>query len=241
MSYNHSTEPAFIQRNPHIDVLRQMPIFSPLDPVTLRDVYRRMSVKRWYGGAIIVGQEEPGDALYVVVKGQAREVLFGENGREMTLANLGPGSFFGAMSLLDGKLRSSNVVAVDDVVLLVMRRDTFFASLEAYPQMALRMLAELSLKLRGANEIINNLALHDVSSRLMRTLVTLAEQSGELRDDGILIRRRPTQQELANMVGTCRETVSRALSSMSRRGLVVCRGRSLFLSRALVDSLQKAA
>ena len=241
MSYNHSTEPAFIQRNPHIDVLRQMPIFSPLDPVTLRDVYRRMSVKRWYGGAIIVGQEEPGDALYVVVKGQAREVLFGENGREMTLANLGPGSFFGAMSLLDGKLRSSNVVAVDDVVLLVMRRDTFFASLEAYPQMALRMLAELSLKLRGANEIINNLALHDVSSRLMRTLVTLAEQCGELRDDGILIRRRPTQQELANMVGICRETVSRALSSMSRRGLVVCRGRSLFLSRALVDSLQKAA
>ena len=242
MSYsNHSTEPAFIQRNPHIEILHQMPIFSPLDPVTLRDIYRRMSIKRWYGGAIIVGQEEPGDTFQVVVKGQTREVLFGENGREMTLSTLGPGGFFGAMSLLDGKPRSANVVAVDDVVLLSMRRDTFFACLEAHPLVALRLLAEMSQKLRNANELINNLSLHDVASRLMRTLVTLAEQSGELRDDGIFIRRRPTQQELANMVGTCRETVSRALSSMSRRGLVICRGRSLFLSRALVDSLQKAA
>ncbi len=242
MTYsNRSTEPAFLQRNPHIEILRQMSIFSPLDPVTLRDIYRRMSVKRWYGGAIIVGQEEPGDAFYVVVKGQAREVLFGENGREMTLSTLGTGDFFGAMALLDGKPRSANVVAVDDVVLLSMRRDTFFACLEAHPLMSMRLLAEMSQKLRNANELINNLALHDVSSRLMRTLVTMAEQCGELRDDGIFIRRRPTQQELANMVGTCRETVSRALSSMARKGLVVCRGRSLFLSRALVDSLQKAA
>ena len=192
-------------------------------------------------GKIIVGQEEPGDAFYIVVKGQAREVLFGENGREMTLSTLGTGDFFGAMALLDGKPRSANVVAVDDVVLLSMRRDTFFACLEAHPLMSMRLLAEMSQKLRNANELINNLALHDVSSRLMRTLVTMAEQCGELRDDGIFIRRRPTQQELANMVGTCRETVSRALSSMARKGLVVCRGRSLFLSRALVDSLQKAA
>ncbi len=238
---NCSAEPTFLQRNPHIEILRQMPVFSPLDPVTLRDIYRRMTVKRWYGGAIIVGQEEPGDAFYVVVKGQTREVLFGENGREMTLSTLGEGDFFGAMALLDGKARSANVVAVDDVVLLSMRRDTFFACLEAHPQVAMRLLAEMSLKLRAANELINNLALHDVSSRLMRTLVNLAEQTGDLRDDGIFISRRPTQQELANMVGTCRETVSRALSSMSRKGLVVCRGRSLFLSRALVDSLQKAA
>jgi CRP-like cAMP-binding protein len=227
--------------NPHLEILRRVSIFSHLNEAALLDLLRRMSVQRWHGGAIIVGQNEPGDGLYVVVRGNAKVVLFGENGREMTLSLLGPGDFFGEMSLFDGKPRSANVVAVEDSTLLTLDREAFLAHLRVSPETSLRLLRELSERLRRANGLINNLAMHDVPSRLARTLVALAEESGEIREDGILISRRPTQQDLANMVGTCRETVSRALSSMARRGLVTPRGRSLLLSRALLQSWRQAA
>ena len=234
-------ETSFLKQSPHIELLRRNPIFAHLDERSLLELYRRMTVKHWHGGSIIMGQNEMGDALYVLLQGQARVVLFGENGREMTLCTLKPGEIFGEMSLFDGKPRSANVVAEKDSALLVLEREAFLGHLRQHPETAIRLLGEMAQRLRRANEIINNLALHDVASRLTRTLVTLAAESGEQRDDGILIRRRPTQQDLANMVGTCRETVSRALSSMARRGLVVSRGRSLLLSRALIESWRQAA
>jgi CRP/FNR family transcriptional regulator, cyclic AMP receptor protein len=234
-------EAAPLRRNPHLEVLREVAIFKHLDEVSLHELYRRMSIKRWHAGAIVVGQNEPGDSVYVLIHGSARVVLFGETGREMTLSVLRPGDFFGEMSLFDGKPRSANVVAGEDSVFLMLDREAFMHHLAACPRTSLRLLSEMADRLRKANEIINNLALHDVSSRLTRTLLALAEEGGEQRAEGILIRRRPTQQDLANMVGTCRETVSRTLSSMARRGLVVSRGRSILLSRELVDSMSAAA
>jgi CRP/FNR family cyclic AMP-dependent transcriptional regulator len=236
-----TAEPTFLKRNPHLDLLRNIHIFRHLDDTALLELYRRMSVKHWHGGAIVMGQQEPGEALYVLVAGRAKVVLFGDNGREMTLSSLRPGDFFGEMSLFDGKPRSANVVAEKDSTFLVLEREAFMGHLRDNPETAIRLLKEMAGRLRSANEIINNLALHDVTSRLTRTLVSLATEHGEERDEGILIPQRPTQQDLANMVGTCRETVSRALSSMARRGLVVSRGRTLLLSWALLDGAQRAA
>jgi len=241
MIHTRSFEPAVIKRHPHLDLLRSIEVFSHLSEPALLDLYKRMSVKHWHGGAIIMGQNEPGDAIYVLVSGKAKAVLFGESGREMTLAVLKPGDFFGEMSVFDGKPRSANVVAEDDSVLLVLDRENVLAHLTQNPETALRLLKEMALRLRRANEVINNLALHDVTSRLTRTLLTLADESGEQLAEGVLIRQRPTQQDLANMVGTCRETISRSLSAMARRGLVVSRGRSLLLTNSLVESVRQAA
>ena len=86
------------------------------------------------------------------------------------------------------------------------------AHLEAHPATALRILAEMSRRLRKASSIIGNLSLLDVFGRVARTIVDLAEQEGVSTDEGIFVAKRPTQQELASMVGTTRETVSRVLS-----------------------------
>jgi CRP/FNR family cyclic AMP-dependent transcriptional regulator len=169
----------------------------------------------------------------VVYRGQARSVLFGENGREMTLALHKAGDFFGETSLFDGQPNPANVVAVDDVVTLVLDRHVFMEYLRQSPEMMMRMLSAMAERVRHADELVGSLALQDVLTRLTKTLLSIGEQHGEYREEGLLIPYRPTQQELANMVGTCRETVSRALSSMGKRGLVVSRGRTLlFASRA---------
>lgn len=236
-----SAERNVIQCRSQVEQLRGVSIFKHLDEATLTELARRMTVKRWHASAIIVGQNEPATALYIVYRGTAKSVLFGENGREMTLATLGPGDVFGEAGLLDGKPRAANLVAVDDVVLLQLDRAVFMEHLSATPRTMMALLEAMAGRLRQAEELVGNLALHDVCTRLTRTLIAIGEQQGELRDGGIMIRYRPTQQDLANMVGTCRETVSRALSSMARKGLVVSRGRSLLLSEQLVASARQAA
>jgi CRP-like cAMP-binding protein len=92
-------------------------------------------------------------------------------------------------------------------------------------------MAEMSRRLRRADDIIGNLALLDVYGRVARILLDLAKRDGEQREDGILINDRPTQQDLAAMVGTSRETVSRALSEFSRRGYLTMSGRRILLKR----------
>ena len=224
----------------YLQRLRKISIFSHLPHENLQEILSQMSVRRWHGGSIIVGQNEPSDGLYILVGGQAKEVLIGESGREMTLSVLGPGDFFGAMSLIGGKPNSANLLASKDSVLLVLDREAFLDHIKRFPETAHHLLIELSHRLWRSHELIDNLALHDVASRLSRTLINLATEQGETHDEGILIRHRPTQQELANMVGTCRETVSRVLSSMARKGLVTSKGRTLLLSNAMMDERQAA-
>ena len=99
----------------------------------------------------------------------------------------------------------------------------------------------MSRRLRKADETIAELALCDVQDRLIRRLVALAREDGMESPEGAVIRRRPTQQDLANMVGACRETISRTFNLLARRGLIVPRGRSLLVTRRLVSMSQPPA
>ena len=132
-------------------------------------------------------------------------------------------------TLLDRRPRSANVIALEDATLLVIERRAFEAPLLEHPKTALKVLEEMSRRLRYADAIIGNLALLDVYGRVARLLRELARSDGEKVAGGVVIRQRPTQQEIASMIGTSRETVSRAFSEFQRRGLFVLQGRKLIL------------
>jgi CRP-like cAMP-binding protein len=237
--FSNAQRPAQPLDDPRIEryrtLLAQTAIFRGGTAAALDDLARRLQVRTRPAETLIVAQDEAGDAMYILVSGRAKVALFGDNGRELTLSDLKPGDFFGEMALLDNRPRSANVVAIDDVTLLMLTREAFVAHLRAHPQTALNMLGELTGRLRRADETIASLALCDVESRLTRTLERLAREDGESTDAGLILRRRPTQQDLANMVGSCRETISRTFTSMVKRGLLVPRGRALVLTRALLD------
>ena len=216
-------------------LLHSVPIFADLDPTAAAALERLVTVRTYAAGAVMVSQEEPGDALFVLVSGKVKVVLYSEAGREVILSIFkSPGDFFGEMSLLDEEPRSASVVAAEPSRLLVLRRGDFRAHIEAHPCTALRALTELARRLRRADELIGNLALLDVFGRLARKLRELAASDGEEIDDGVLIRNRPTQAELAAMIGSSRETVSRALSELARRGHLEMTGKRLLLQRAFV-------
>ena len=139
------------------------------------------------------------------------------------------------MSIFDGAPRSANVIALEPVTVLALAKADLMAHLRQHPTTAINLACELSKRLRRADEIIARLALQDVEGRLVAQLLELAHEDGVEIPDGRLIRRRPTQQELANMVGSCRETISRTFNLLARRGLITPRGRSLLVTRRLME------
>lgn len=215
-------------------IISRLSLFRNTAPEAQRDISARLVMRKRKAGSQIMAQDEPSDSLYVVQRGLVKLVIYGDNGRQMTLTTLGPGEFFGEVSAFDGLERGVTAEAAQDTTVLVLARDELFEHLKLFPATAMTFLMEMSRRMREQNELIANLALRDVSVRLARTLVKLAREDGA-DVEGRCIRRRPTQQELANMVGSCRETVSRAMAGFSRKGLVSSQGRALELSDDLID------
>lgn len=221
-------------------LLRQVSIFRGLPAEELSELGVRLRPRAAQAGTVIVSQQEPGDALFLIASGKVKVVLYGETGREIILSMLRTGDFFGEMSLLDEQPRSANVVAIEETELLTLDRDAFRNHLLSRPATSLAVLAELSLRLRHADEVIGNLALLDVYARVARAIRELARAQGEPIEGGILIRERPTQQEMAGLIGTSRETVNRALSDFTRRGLLEMNGKQLLVRSGFLHEEDEA-
>lgn len=197
------------------DVLRRVPLFSDLAEAELARFAEVLREREYPKNSVILFEDDPGDALYVVSTGQVKVVLIGEDGREVILSVLTDGDFFGEMSLIDDEPRSAHVIAMKDSHLLVLRREDFQAQLEVQPKIALKLLRVLVQRLRRADEKIGGLVLLDVNGRVARLLLDMADEGG-----GPKITRRLTHHTIAQMIGSSRETVSRAMRELVGRGFI---------------------
>src|SRR5690606_17626476 len=132
--------------------------------------------------------------------GQVKVVLIAEDGREVILTVLGPGSFFGEMAVIDEEPRSAHVIAMEESSLLVLRRGDFHARLKQSPHVAIALMKELPRRLRRADEKIASLVLLDVNGRVANLLLRMAEEENDER-----ITRRLTHHTIAQMIGSSRE------------------------------------
>ena len=219
-----------------IDLFKNVSIFHDLQESELLELTSVVQTLRLKKDTLVFRQHDQGDSLYVVAEGRVKVTIqTEESDREMILTIFKIGDFFGEMSLIDGQPRSATVETMEKPVLLQLRRTDFIAHLKKHPMTSLNIIAEMSARLRRSSEIISNLGLLDVYSRLARVLIEMAKTDGiEQEDTTILIPKRPTQQDLASMIGTSRETVSRVLSEFQRRGLLTTEGKSILLSHGFI-------
>jgi len=210
-----------------ISLLRQVPLFEGLDDEQLDAIALVTITRRFDKHQVIILAEEEGDALFIISSGQVKVSIVSADGREVILSLLGTGSVFGELSLLDGKPRSANVVTTENTDLYMLRRSDFLQLVYKVPQIAVGLLAELAARLRKTDRKIGGLALLDVTSRISETLLQLADEHGTETDDGVLLKGRPTHQQIANMSGTTRETVSRVLKRLEKQGYVSTEGRTI--------------
>ncbi len=195
--------------------LSAVPLFSQLREGDLAQLSRAAQERSYPKNSVILFEDDPGDALYVVVSGQVKVVLIAEDGREVILSIRSKGDFFGEMSLIDEEPRSAHVIAMEDSRLLVLRRDDFNRCLREIPQIATGLLRTMCRRLRQADRKIGSLVLLDVPGRVARLLVEMADEN-----DGVTIIQRLTHHMIAQMIGSSRETVSRTMRDLVSKELI---------------------
>jgi CRP-like cAMP-binding protein len=204
----------------HEQVFLELPLLAKLPRDDLRELAAIARVQNFRSGAIIFRQGEPGDSLHAIVDGAVRIDVVAPGGNETTMAILGPGECFGELAILDGRPRSANAIANQATKTLVVTRNDFIRWLSDKPKSALLLLETLSLRLRSTNEAFVDLAFFDLSHRLARRLLRLAEP----KDAGGLPRRDAriavTQSGLASMLGVSRESVNKQLGAFAERGWI---------------------
>jgi CRP/FNR family cyclic AMP-dependent transcriptional regulator len=212
------------------DFLRNVPIFADLEDKELQRIAKLGTRQKYKKGNIVVLEKESGAALFVIVSGKVKVVRTDEEGREVILSMFGPGEFFGEMSLLDGLARSASVVAIAKAELFMIHRRDFLESLHQFPAIAIALLAEMAMRLRKADMQIKSLSLKDAAGRVANVLLILADDVGVFRKGRVEIDDLPLQQDLANMAGTSRETVSRMLHQFVREGSILLKGNKLTIN-----------
>jgi CRP-like cAMP-binding protein len=164
-------------------------------------------------------------------------------GRDLILSSLGPGDVIGEGCAFDDTPMSTSAVTATPSELLHIPADVVAAHVRRQPETLVRLMRLMSTKLRDIENVASSLALHDVEERLRRTLIRLARRQGRRapQSSSWILAPVPTQSELARMVGSCRETVSRTLSAMARNGLVSSSGRRMILDERLVSGNTEAS
>jgi CRP-like cAMP-binding protein len=216
------------------ELLRKIHLFADLtdrERDIILDLMRERTVAK---GTTIFNQHDSGGGLYLILAGAVKIWRTARDGRDVTVAVLNEGNFFGEMSLLYGQPRSASATAIQAARLLVLDREHFQRQVLAQPHIVAKLLGELSKRLRAADQAIEHLALGSVHDRLFHLLGHLGRRVPPKAGKG-LIEKAPTHQELAEMVGSSRETVTRTLAALEKEGLIAIDRRRITLLPAFFD------
>jgi CRP-like cAMP-binding protein len=209
------------------DLLATVPIFSALNANVLDELLSRMTKRSYQKNNMILMEDEFGDTFFIIAGGSIKITRVSEDGREVILAMLGEGEFFGEMSLLDGETRSANAIAIEESKVLILKRHDFLLFLERFPKIAISLLTEMAGRIRKSDQQIESLSLSDAEHRIGITLIRMAEELGTIRQGKVEISNLPYQQDIANMAGTSRETVSRMMKILEEKGFIKRSGHNL--------------
>lgn len=205
------------------EFLQAETIFRGLTDSELDEVLEIMNIREFKRNETVFLDGEEGDSFYLVLSGEVRIYKISADGREKTLATITSGDFFGEMALLDHKVRSASAATVTKSKLGTIYREHFNKLIYEHPQIPLKMIVQLTERLRRANDQIESLAFKDVRERVVQFIL----QSVEIGETGSGLMRKTTHQEIANLIGSSRETVTRILGQLQENGLISLDGRSI--------------
>ncbi|MBE9471684.1 MAG: Crp/Fnr family transcriptional regulator [Chloroflexi bacterium] len=207
-----------------VQTLSQLPFFAGLDDDALRDIAPHVHERTFSSGQLILLEGDPCQALYFVVQGVVRTSRTSLSGREYVLAYLGPGEPLSLVPALDGGSHLATVDAVTDTTLYTIPCERFQRIVRQHPEVALAVMERLTAEVRRLSDVVEDLALHTVRTRLARFLLAQAEAPQPSH--------RWTQEKIAAHIGSVREMVVRTLRTFAAAGLIRRqRGRVIVVDR----------
>ncbi|HSO93188.1 MAG TPA: Crp/Fnr family transcriptional regulator [Candidatus Dormibacteraeota bacterium] len=206
-------------------------LFGSMATDALQRLAERAVQRSYKRGEVIFREDDPGDALCVVVDGLVKIYLTSSDGDEMLLVTLGPPAVFGELPMIDGGGRSASAAAVEPSTLLVLTRPALLEALSNSPQLTDGLLRSMGSMVRRLTDQAADLVFLDLHGRVAKLLLGLAEDRGVTDADGLALDLHLTQTDLANMVGGSRQSVNQVLHSFERRGYLALDGRRIVIKR----------
>lgn len=210
-------------------MLENIPVFSCLSEKEIKDLETEAVKKSFPRNTVLFSEGDETDSLYVITEGKVKAVITDENGREIVLSIFGSGEYFGEMAFIDEEQRSATIVTREPVQALIISRDVIKRVLVTNPDFAFNLLKGTVARLRQANRQIEGLALKDVYGRIAR----LFAQYATTEEGETVLAERFTHQEIANMIGSSREMVSRILKELVVGDYISVDKKQITLKRAL--------
>ena len=206
-------------------VLKSVPLFAAFTEQQIKTLLNYVQHRSYARNVYVMQAGDETDSIYVVLSGKAKVLINDEQGREVILGYMGAQDFFGEMGILDDQPRSASVYTLEACEMLRLSKDGFMSCLKENAEVAMLVIRNLVRRLRAADRKIESLALVDVSGRVARILLDLAEEI----DGRLVVQRTPAKQDIARQIGASREMVSRVVKDLQQRGLIRAERRSMVI------------
>ena len=208
-----------------LDIINNIPAFNGLSEDQLKEIKSIAVDRRYNKGEIIFSEGDEGNGFYVVVDGQVKIFKLSPEGKEQILHIFGPGDPVGEVAMFAGRSFPANAESITATRLLFFARTDFLDLISANPSLAMKILAVLSMRLRRFTLQIENLSLKEVPGRLASYLIVLSEEQKDEQTVTLPI----SKGQLASLLGTIPETLSRIFAKMSAQNLIEVQGRRIRL------------
>ncbi len=220
-----------------MDWLKNIPIFRPLTDSQLAEVEKLVHMQQLERGQFVFFEGEDKAAVYFVRTGTVKVSKVDEEGREQIVSFLKAGDMFPHVGFFDDSPYPGTAQTVTDAQLAFIPVHKFEQLLIKEPQIAMSVLRVLSKKILELQQKLQDVTLQNASDRILQTLVHLSEWYGEQKEDGRFLSLRVTNRELANMIGTTRETVNRILNDMKKQGTIKMETNGIWISNQLLRTV----
>lgn len=200
--------------------LRKIPLLAELNDEEIVRVKQDIRIRPYHKRDIVLQKGGHGDGLLFLLTGQLQVIDVTEDGRAIGLRMLAPGDFFGEIALINNSTRSASVVAMTDVLVGFLPAPTAMHLFAHSPSVARHMLKHLAQKIQRDSELRALLSINNTAKRIYTYLMLLQKKKSSEPGAPTVVENLPTHQDIANMVNTSRETVTRALLTLTQQGIV---------------------
>lgn len=203
-----------------IESLQQTPLFFSLTPEELQRIRKQVVIRSFTKNEVILQEENSNEFMYMILDGEAKVVQTTEAGKEIIITVHQSGDFFGELSLIDGKTSPAAVLATKNTVTAIISKKDFYSLLLSQDKILKNLLQILCSRLRESMKKIQLLNFTNAAQRIKMLFLLLAESYGEKTSEGTILKIRLIHQNIADMTGLTRETVTRILDKWQRGGQI---------------------